>query len=79
MYTGRYYGRPLSGGRAMTEQANQPRYAFGAKITFTHAGQTRPGVVTHSFWTGNNNTCYHVKDEYGNYWHRLENEIAAVA
>lgn len=54
-------------------------YSFGQAVTIKVNGKTTDGVVTWSFYAGNNQTCYHVRDEYGNYWHRLEHEIYAAA
>lgn len=36
------------------------------------------GVITFSFISGSNDVCYHVRDEQGNYWHRVEHELTAV-
>ncbi len=61
------------------QTAPVPLYAFGQAVTIKVNNKPATGVVTWSFDAGNNQTCYHVRDEYGNYWHRAERELSAVA
>lgn len=58
-------------------QNSSQLYTFGQAVSIKVNGRITNGVVTWSFDAGNNQTCYHVRDEYGNYWHRGEREVNA--